>query len=232
MKVFWRSSVWVWVMFLALAASTGPSYGKSAAGLGTPINSLPFEITAPGHYYLTKNLTSPLNGIMVNSHDVTIDLMGFTITGPGSGSGANYGITSYHHYAEVRNGTIEKFGKDGIHVEGSYWKVINVRTLSNGDRGIQMFGSDHLVTDCSASYNLVGISALDTIISNNNASYNHQGIVASRCNILGNVANYNETYGFLLQNNCLLDQNTALNNTTANYRNDDGTAVWGVNAGK
>ncbi len=53
----------------------------------TLIESLPFTITTPGSYYLTGNLTSAGNGIVVESDNVTIDLMGFTLTGSGSGGG-------------------------------------------------------------------------------------------------------------------------------------------------
>lgn len=45
--------------------------------VGTEIKSLPYTITTPGFYYLTKNLTATGTGITVNAGDVTIDLMGF-----------------------------------------------------------------------------------------------------------------------------------------------------------
>ena len=43
---------------------------------GTPISSLPYSISAPGHYYVTRDLTgvSGQHGIEVNSNDVSIDL--------------------------------------------------------------------------------------------------------------------------------------------------------------
>src|ERR1700693_6384079 len=59
----------------------------------TPITNLPYIITSPGSYYVTTNLTcttctSFLNGIQINTNDVTLDLSGFTLKGvAGSASG-------------------------------------------------------------------------------------------------------------------------------------------------
>ena len=52
---------------------------------GTPISSLPFVITQPGHYYLTRSMSVPLAspniGIRISADDVALDLGGFTIAG-------------------------------------------------------------------------------------------------------------------------------------------------------
>ncbi len=52
---------------------------------GTPISSLPFVISQPGRYYLTRSmgipLASPNIGVRISADDVTLDLGGFTITG-------------------------------------------------------------------------------------------------------------------------------------------------------
>ena len=81
-------------------------------GVGTKITSLPCTIRNPGFYYLSGNLTysGAGNGITVASDDVTLDLMGFRIEGPGD-NGSNYGIYLYdgtngHKNVEIRNGTI------------------------------------------------------------------------------------------------------------------------------
>ena len=53
----------------------------------TPISSLPLNITQPGSYYLTTNLTaSPSGGIVIFTNNVTVDLNGFTISSVASGT--------------------------------------------------------------------------------------------------------------------------------------------------
>src|SRR4051794_30032159 len=48
-----------------------------------------FILTQPGSYYLTSNLTgvSGQHGITINADNVTLDLNGFVLVGPGNSSG-------------------------------------------------------------------------------------------------------------------------------------------------
>ena len=46
----------------------------------TLISSLPYTISEPGSYYVTGNLSSTTNGIVIESSFVTVDLMGFSLT--------------------------------------------------------------------------------------------------------------------------------------------------------
>ena len=60
------------------------------------ISSLPFTISAPGSYYIVQSLVgiSGANGISITSSRVTLDLMGFTLTGvPGALDGINVGVS-------------------------------------------------------------------------------------------------------------------------------------------
>jgi Right handed beta helix region len=93
-----------------------------------PISSLPFTITAPGTYVVTRNLTfSPPSGntlataITVStalSGPVVIDLKGFTLTGSGSASltvGVGIGFVANTSVPNaypitIRNGTLLNFG--------------------------------------------------------------------------------------------------------------------------
>ncbi|HXC36716.1 MAG TPA: hypothetical protein VNV43_12625 [Candidatus Acidoferrales bacterium] len=72
----------------------------------TPISSLPLNITQPGSYYLTTNLTAgAIGGIVIFTNGVTVDLNGFTISSAASGtSGA--GIYINPSGAALRNITI------------------------------------------------------------------------------------------------------------------------------
>jgi parallel beta-helix repeat protein len=60
----------------------------------TPISSLPYTIKYPGSYYLTGNLASTTNGIVIHANQVTLDLMGFTLSGAGAGDGIRVEGTS------------------------------------------------------------------------------------------------------------------------------------------
>jgi hypothetical protein len=50
-----------------------------------PISALPFTISASGSYYVTGNLTGVVgqHGISINADNVTLNLRGFEIVGPG-----------------------------------------------------------------------------------------------------------------------------------------------------
>ena len=101
---------------------------------GTKITSLPYTISAPGAYYLAGDLSysgsGAGNGISIRSDDVTLDLMGFSLTCNGS-STSTYGIQlDGRKNVEIRSGTLR--GWDiGIYVGGPgvAHRVINVRVV-------------------------------------------------------------------------------------------------------
>jgi hypothetical protein len=92
-----KRKIWLLALVGAVLLSAGPAWAQdefyviAGGGVGTRITSLPYTITSPGFYYLTSNLSysGSSNGITVNSNDVTLDLMGFSISGPGSGAGGS-----------------------------------------------------------------------------------------------------------------------------------------------
>ena len=118
----------------------------------TPISSLPFIISAPGSYFVTGELTSAGGGITVNTDNVTIDLMGFSLIGPGAGSGFNDGVSvGTAGNVEIRNGTIRSFGRFGV--QGSLGaanaRMIGLRIIGNELGGLGMGGGiGHQVIDC------------------------------------------------------------------------------------
>jgi parallel beta-helix repeat protein len=206
----------------------------SVIRLGTPIKSLPYTITAPGHYFVAGNLTATGSGITVNADNVTLDLMGFTMAGPGSGS--NNGIFIHQRRnVEIRNGVVKNFGSNGIqegYIGGRGHRIINMRVHNNGAFGITLLGNGHTVMNCTATANNYGIVADSSVILQNVASRNKEtGILCSRSTVKGNLASNNTKKGFALVDHCLVDQNLALFNSVANYDNVDGTTVFGVNSG-
>lgn len=121
----------------ALAAQVNANFQAHANAINglavlTPISSAPFTITSSGSYYLTGNLSSTGTGITVAADNVTIDLMGFTLSGDGS---SNVGILlEGRSNVTIRNGTITGFGNSGIyesatHVTGNV--VESVQLVNN-----------------------------------------------------------------------------------------------------
>ncbi len=172
-------------------------------------SDIPLTINESGSYYLTEDINSADTAITVAADDVTIDLAGFTLAGPDSGT--NYGIRLIgRSNAEIRNGTVRDFyygiGEDNSLGQGH--RVIDVRALSNGATGIYLKSKNNLVKDCTASGN--GDSATSSVY----------GIRAgSGSTVTGNTAYSNGTsatsasvYGIHLGGYNLVDQNTAYSN--------------------
>ena len=223
--------------------------------VGTEIKSLPYTISSPGFYYITKDLTATATtGITVTADHVTLDLMGFGLIG--SGSGTYDGVfMSARTNVEIRNGTIRNFGQYGIRGSfgGKGHRIINIRVEGNGSYGVMLLGYSHLVKGCTAlgtvSYD--GIYVADGATITGNTCYNNQrnGIITgggatitgNTCynnqsrgihagigsTVTGNTCYDNTGYGISLAGNNLVDQNTAYGNGT--NVNACGTCTFGTN---
>lgn len=215
----------------------------------TPITALPFTISQSGSYYLTKNLTATGTGITVSSDDVTIDLCGFTINGPGA-IAYTYGIVmSGKKNVEIRNGTIRNFGYDGIaelSSGGSNLRITGVKVISNTRHGIYSPGAGSVIKDCvvnnnggSYSGNIYGIltgggaTITGNTVHNNGTSTagNVYGIYTNiACKVIGNTLYSNgasATVGVYLiytAANSIVSDNTIYNNGTGS------TSVYNVYA--
>jgi parallel beta-helix repeat protein len=81
----------------------------------TPISAVPYTIWNPGSYYLTTNLTCNTHGVIIMTDNVTVDLMGFTLSGDRNSS--DYGIflagatNSTIRQVFVHNGIVRNFGR-------------------------------------------------------------------------------------------------------------------------
>jgi parallel beta-helix repeat protein len=191
-----------------------------------PIPSLPYTIENSGSYYITGDLTSTGDGIIVNADNVTINLMGYSIIGPGKES--NTGILMNHSFnIEVRNGTVQNFGRYGIYEadenSGSLYRIIEVRVIGNGLSGMAFYGSGgiaapgNLIKNCTAANNgFFGIRSGPGSVVEGNVAYNNQsdGIVAEEgCNVINNASYSNNGSGFQIEGSCTVIGNTAnLNN--------------------
>jgi len=79
----------------------------------------PIQISASGSYVLTSDLVQAvanIGGISIQSDDVTLDLNGFTISGPGTVAGV--GVSIAGDRVVVSNGSVLNFG-GGINFSGA-----------------------------------------------------------------------------------------------------------------
>lgn len=218
------------------------------AALGTKIAGLPQAIDKPGFYYLTGNLSCPSgNGITINVDDVTIDLMGFSL----SGNTSSDGITGSRVNAEIRNGSLSGWNH-AIYLIGTRNRVINLR-VANNIYGIYLT-TGSLVRSCLALDNSnTGIDARSSTISNNSlinylggtTGIKGDGIISGNlvrgthaygiycvesANIIGNVVeSMNGQVGIHVSDvsysSSLLDQNNVFGPGT-HYEGGNSATVW------
>ena len=214
-------------------------YIVASGAVGTKITNVPYTISSPGFYYLGLNVTysGTGNAISVNADNVTLDLMGFSLTGAGksiSNCGINPNVTTTpSNNLEVRNGTVSGFNA-GVVGAGANIRVSRIRAFNNA-WGIWVAGDNPLIEGCISSNNdhgiLVGSGRISGCVANNNSN---QGIALNGPGaLIGNVANNNSLgFGFSdLPAPTMVDRNSASGNNT-NYGVANNTKiVWGMNAG-
>jgi len=197
-----RTRVFMAVMTVALIGamllSAGPGLPSPNKTLQPgPITNLPATITLPGYYYLTGNLSSSgtSDGITVSSDNVTIDLMGFCLSGPGSTPGSTsgaVGITGQRDYynLQVRNGSLTDWFVGFQAYERN--SALNLR-VENCSEGIRLRGG--LVKDCTVVTTGLGVGIINygvttgNIVSNCARGIYGQGTVSgnyvSNCSYAG-----------------------------------------------
>ncbi|THB80866.1 MAG: hypothetical protein D3926_05035 [Desulfobacteraceae bacterium] len=221
-------AVFIGTLLVFLFSSAHANFYVIAGGgkkVGTEIKALPYIITEPGFYYITKNLScvSGVHGITINTSDVTIDLMGFSLIGPGGAiSSDNHGIYSALavRHLEIRNGVIQDFQGDGIlidHGESRGCKIVNIKAASNRDEGIDIDGFLNIVRDCICTNNTgYGIDSIGkgTIIKGNSCYGNGDGIfTGSGHTITGNLCYQNIDAGIHTGGGCIIQGNTCSGNS-------------------
>ena len=118
-----KKKYWLLLLICAVLLNIGSAMADDGfyvvavgGGVGTKITSLPYTISNPGFYYLSGNLTytGTASAISITADNVTLDLMGFSLTGGGKEIGTNKGIVTEYNdnnykNAEIRNGTVSGF---------------------------------------------------------------------------------------------------------------------------
>ena len=246
-----RRKCWLQLLVCAVLLNIGSAMADDGfyviaggGGVGTKITSLPYTINYPGFYYLGGNLICPSGtGITVNSDNVTIDLMGFTMTSnaPPSDSGFfMYGRTN----VEIRNGTITGF-VTGVQADphpsmaSGKHRIINVRVHNNTYAGIKLYGDNNMVRGCVSSNNgNFGIYlASSGMITGCVAKGNNTGIKLSGAgSVSGNFANNNNFFNFVLgtidtKTEIMVDRNSASGLTTNYLILSGSTGIVGLSPG-
>jgi parallel beta-helix repeat protein len=203
-------------------------------------SDLPLTITQRGSYYLTQdvNFTSTTqNAVIVGCNDVTIDLAGFTVMGPNSGSYSGIYMNNRTN-VEIRNGTVRDFyyGIRENSIYGSSCRVIAVRAISNQGSGMYIYGSGNLIKNCTAAENTINgiyVGAGSTVTGNTAYNNGNTGIYTDiGCTVTGNTAYSNGSYGFNVGSSSAIIGNTARDNgsygiRTPSYSLVDQNAAFG-----
>lgn len=141
-----------------------------------------YIISSPGSYYLTNNITSNFkHAILINSSDVTLDLMGYRIYSSYMSipSGANTSFDGIHISEEVKNikiqngSIISRNEPSGLfHYKGFRYgiacvdtgveriSVINVSIIGSRSHGVYLLYRDHIKIENSQIMNNEGCGIL------------------------------------------------------------------------
>jgi len=208
------------------------------------VDMFPLTITELGSsWYLTRNidLDPGVGGITVEAHDVTIDLMGFALTGHfGQGPGIGAPLADR---TTVKNGTllvwdtgIKLNGNSvvtNVRVEGSMYSGIEVglasrvtdsTAYSNGHHGI-VAKSGSIVRDCVVDENSEnGIWATTYV-----GDMTHEGTLITGCNVEDNGRNGIRVDGhaYVLNNQIRANDADCVNGKAGIWVNRDGNRIEG-----
>lgn len=205
-----------------LAAGLGTG---SAAAAPTLISSVPYAITQPGAYQLTKDLTySAATGdaILITASNVSLNGAGYLLTGTGSVTGAGIHVSGAAQVS-ITAVRITGFTK-GLWLENASYATLTSSTATGNNVGILLSRSGHnTLTGNTANSNIHGIDldqADANALNGNTASNNGVlGIGVSQSggnNVHANITNGNGNFGIVVHdgsNNNLVDTNRAAGNT-------------------
>lgn len=126
----------------------------------------PIEITQPGSYMLTSNLSVNVNttAISIETDDVTLDLNGFTISGPVvctddrpttcNQSGIGNGIDARDRSnVTIRNGVVRGMGSHGVIANGRGARIRDLTITENAEDGLLLSGLGALAQGISVTLN-------------------------------------------------------------------------------
>jgi len=196
---------------------------------GTPINSLPYIITAPGYYYLTASLTTGDYGIRISSNDVVLDLRGFTMSGS-EGSASGILLSNLSTSVTVRNGTIRGFSHSLNMDRTVNCTVENITANSPAQNGIFVDGSaglseGNVIRNCSVK--LAAASTGAGIFVYGSSISNASGNLITGCSVLTETGSSNRGISIEAGSGSCdgnIVENCTVRAATALYMNTAGTS--------
>jgi hypothetical protein len=189
---------------------------------GDANNQFIIPATASGSYYLTGNIKVSKTAIRVFANDVTIDLNGFRLEGPGAGQTVGIALDEKASACLIKNGSIRSFGY-GLQAVPNFsnnsaqapaGRVQNVVVTDCSEGGIGG-GPGWLIENCTANADGSGISgAQGSRIINCTAigSTKYYGIAGVDSVILGCTATLNAGFGINATDNSTVANCTATSN--------------------
>jgi parallel beta-helix repeat protein len=235
---FVRTTFVVSFALIALVLGASPAHAqklitqaKVNTGNFTPGDApgFPLTISVRGAYKLTGNLVvsnANTTAIEILADNVTLDLNGFGIFGPGGvGSGGGHGVVATQSNITVMNGSVRGVGGVGIYLAGNTHRVENVYVTSTGYSGIGIGGNSIVRGSTVILSNASGVSlaaivtlggAVGASITNNVVSSNtNAGVYASAgSTVTGNTVRGNSGVGLWLENGAAYGNNVLSGNAS------------------
>jgi parallel beta-helix repeat protein len=235
----------VMVLLMVVAAVTWIGRAAAIPGSCDPLKTFPLtecvDLAVLRGCYILQNDLAPVpprvDCLVLKAAKITVDLHGFSITGPGSGVAGSQGITDGGIDLGARilscsdtdctsslnpNGLITGF-RIGVDLAASKSNEIRNLEVTSNRTGITV-GANSMVKDSLAHDNdNDGIVAADfcTVQNNDTSNGNRDGIsVGNHCLVTGNTSNDNNRNGIVAGDYCTVTNNTATGN-------DNGIVVGG-----
>ena len=159
-----------------------------------------YMIDESGSYVLTENLVVTnvaTTCIFVDADNVSIDLNGFAIQGPGTNSGSGIMqmfVPTLRNGLSVRNGSLTGWSQPGQAAIYAPGRNNRFRNLSVTESSLGLYvGNGQLISSCTASGNYMGISAGEGSIISDCVSFQNEvfgisvgGGTVARCSASGN----------------------------------------------
>lgn len=123
--------------------------------------SFPITISAPGSYFLTRDLTAATDadGIHITSSDVALDLNGFTLTGTAFRTGVNV-IAGGAQRIVIRNGSVTSWDF-GVDLGNSVGAQADSLIVSNNSGTGLTLGPGGMAHHITAQHDGTGIAVID-----------------------------------------------------------------------